>query len=380
MSIKGTEKIAEGLRGPSALVRLNLAWNGLGDRGAEHIGSAIRENQILQFLDVSSNRIGFDGSRAVADGLRENQTLRSLQLNGNPIGDKGVVVIIEAVGEQCSVRDLGLQDCSTFTSGDGIFDPRNPTGHYKLELSDAFELERFEKLRELDKMDEASGMDNFINLKLDGVEVAFAEGQDILSWKPPLQGALHFDYVATKRVPKEAKAQRHEVFQSFRKELSNPALSEETKLLMLRSAATTHYWSAAQVRELIVLITFQRRVDAVVVLFRRTVDLDQFYAEVWTLLKHSEQLSVRRRLGESLARLLKEHEPTPDDTAVVFMTEVAGPPAATDVEGGDEEGGAEGGGVNEASVVGQLHGEADTPAGGEQEGEAEGDFVQPPLA
>ena len=88
---------------------------------------------------------------------------------------------------------------------------------------------------------------------------------------------------------------------------------------MLRSAATTHYWSAAQVRadhwgyrsgehdgfqkavsysplpapyqtldtpvalclqvrELIVLITFQRRVDAVVMLFRRTVDLDQFHA------------------------------------------------------------------------------------------------------
>lgn len=37
------------------------------------------------------------------------------------------------------------------------------------------------------------------------------------------------------------------MFHSFRKELSNPALSEATKLLMLRSAATTHYWSAAQV-------------------------------------------------------------------------------------------------------------------------------------
>ena len=60
-------------------------------------------------------------------------------------------------------------------------------------------------------MDEASGIDNFINLRLDGVEVAFSEGQDIRSWKPPREGLLRFDYVATKRVPKEAKAQRHEV-------------------------------------------------------------------------------------------------------------------------------------------------------------------------
>ena len=57
-------------------------------------------------------------------------------------------------------------------------------------------------------------------------------------------------------------------------------LREETKLLMLRSSATTHYWSAAQVRQLVVLITFKRRVDAVVMLFRRIVDLDQFYKEV----------------------------------------------------------------------------------------------------
>ena len=65
--------------------------------------------------------------------------------------------------------------------------------------------------QELDKMDEASGIDNFINLKLDGVEVAFTEGQDIQTWKLPAAGMLRFDYVATKRVPKEAKAQRHEV-------------------------------------------------------------------------------------------------------------------------------------------------------------------------
>ena len=43
------------------------------------------------------------------------------------------------------------------------------------------------------------------------------------------------------------------------------------------------------------------------------------------MLKRDEQQALRRRLGESLARLLKEFEPPPADdgeTATVFMTEV----------------------------------------------------------
>ena len=89
-------------------VRLNLAWNGLGERGAEAIGEVLKENKTLQFLDLSSNRIE-KGTESLAQGLMHNQTLRSLQLNGNPIGDRGVMLLIDAVGENNSLRDLGLQ-------------------------------------------------------------------------------------------------------------------------------------------------------------------------------------------------------------------------------------------------------------------------------
>jgi len=333
----GTLAIANGLK-TSTLLRLNLAWNGIGDRGASAIGGALKENSVLQFLDVSSNKVAFDGASGLADGLKENQTLRSLQLNGNPITDKGVIIVIEAIGEQCSVRDLGLQDCSTQMIGaasalklsDGLFDPKNPTGHYTLNVADAFDVERFEKLKELDLKDEASGMDNFINIKFDGVAVKFEEGSDIQSWKPPESGTLAFDYVATKRVPGAAKKQREEAFQSFRKELANPALSEDTKLLMLRASATTHYWDAAQVRQLVVLITYKRRVDAVVMLYRRIVNHDSFYEEVFKVLKPAEQRALRTRLGESLAQLLVEHLPPEeaavptDETVTVFLTETEG--------------------------------------------------------
>jgi len=353
--------IADGLK-MSSLLRINLAWNGIGDVGARAVGGALKENSVLQFLDVSSNRIEFEGAKSLAEGIKENQTLRSLQLNANPITDRGVGVIISAVGEQCSVRDLGLQDCSTQKLGessllrlsDGIFDPKNPTGRYALRLSDEFDVDVLEELKKLDRMDEASGIDNFINILYEGAPLKFAEGEDIQKWKVPASGLLMFDYVATKRVPKEAKAQRDEVFQSFRKELSNPALTEETKLLMLRSSATTHYWSAEQVRQLVVLVTYRKRVDACVMLFRRIVDLDHFYKEVYKTLKPAERTSLRFRLGESLARLLVIHEPMEpdpagppeDETVQVYLTEL---PEGT-TEGGDD-GGGDAGGVEQAALA-----------------------------
>ena len=95
----------------------------------------------------------------------------------------------------------------------------------------------------------------------------------------PAGGLVTFDYVSGKRVPKDARAQRDEVFQSLKRELSNPALSEDHRLLMLRTSAITHYWNASQVRQLVALITYQRRVDAAIMLFRRCVDPVKYIGE-----------------------------------------------------------------------------------------------------
>jgi len=342
---RGCVAIAEALEANGRIKELSLRGNNMGDMGAQSlsntvsksakltkldvsdngIGNALKENASLLFLDVSSNRIGEEGTKAVAEGLKENQTLRSLQLNGNPIGDTGVMIVIEAVGVYCSVRDLGLQDCSTNKTGAGIFDPLNPTGRYTLELAKPFDVELLKRLKQLDLMDEATGDDNFMNVRYNGKGI---DG-DIQEWPVAETGVLNFDYVSCKRVPKDARAQRDEVFYSFRKELANPALSEETKLLMLRSSATTHFWNCAQVRQLLQLITFRQRVDAVVMLFRRIVDLDSsFYAAIYTALKPGECAALRSRLGAPVLRLLpqEEEEPPADegDTAVVFLTETDG--------------------------------------------------------
>jgi len=233
-----------------------------------------------------------------------------------------VMIIIESVGVYCSVRDLGLQDCSTNKKGAGIFDPLNPTGQYSLELHKEFDRELLRRLKQLDLMDEATGDDNFLNIKYNGKTIDL----DIQEWAVAETGVLVFDYVSCKRVPKDARAQRDEVFYSFRKELANPALSEETKLLMLRSSATTHFWNCAQVRQLIQLITYRQRVDAVVMLFRRIVDLESsFHTVVYCALKPGECAALRTRLGAPLLKLLPEDESLlpaeADGTATVFLTE-----------------------------------------------------------
>jgi len=318
LRLTGCLHVAEGLK-TSGLVRLNLAWNGMGERGAEAVGGALKENHALQFLDISSNRIGEEGANHIAVGLRENQTLRSLQLNGNPIGDKGAIVLIDAVGHNCSVRDLGLQDCLTKKGGVGIFDTLNPTGGYSLNLSEEYEKAVLNKLIELDKMDEASNIPNFLNVCLNSKAVEFGEGGDMKTWPIPETGVLTFDYVCGKKVPKEARPLRDEVFQSFMRELSNPALSESTKLLMLRTAATTHFYTAEQVRNLVRLIEYKHRVDAVIMLFRRMVDPTNFAARVYDLLKPSEATMLLTRLGPALTPML----PEADQTATVFLTEEA---------------------------------------------------------
>lgn len=222
LRLVGSLKIAEGLK-TSSLVRLNMAWNGIGEKGAAAMGGALKDNASLQFLDISSNRIGGQGASSIAEGLKANETLRSLQLNGNPIGDQGVMLIIEAVGEHCAVRDLGLQDCLTpsttkskshLKGGVGLFDPHNPTGSYKLSLSTEFDRAIFLKLKEHAKSAGGDGASNFLNMQLEGKPVDLGE-HEVQSWPVPEAGVLGFDYICNKGPPKEARHLREEVFQSF---------------------------------------------------------------------------------------------------------------------------------------------------------------------
>ncbi|KAL3911879.1 MAG: hypothetical protein SGPRY_008530 [Prymnesium sp.] len=272
----GAIAIAEGLK-LSSLVRLNLAWNGLGERGAAAMGLALKENASLLFLDLSSNRIS-----------------------------------------EWQKRLDQRAYCSTKKTAVGLLDPLNPTGRYTLDLSKEPDRELFKRLKQFESSDESTGEDNFMNCRYNSKSIEC----NIQEWPVPETGILQLDYVSSKRVPKEAKAQRDEVFAAFYKELANPALSDETKLLMLRSTATTHFWNCNQARQLVQLITYRQRVDAVIILFRRIIDLEMsFFSVLYSALKPCECASLRARLGSSLRGMLPEKPLEPEEAAVVFLTE-----------------------------------------------------------
>ena len=183
---------------------------------------------------------------------------------------------------------------------------------------------------------ESSPIENMLNVRLDGKDIAAArdredeesfahdtsddhhEPLDMKKWDCPPSGILTFDYVSSKPVPRGAVEQSDEVYHSFKRELGNPALFDDAKLLMIRTAATTHYWKAEQARELVSLVPFPRRDEAAVMLFRRVIDEDNFGPRVFSLLRGSEAKGLLKRLGDVFT---PPSDGSCNDKALVFLTE-----------------------------------------------------------
>lgn len=171
--------LANSIHDNSTLRELNLSYNACGDAGAMVFGEALRFNQRLEVLDLSYNSIGCKGAMVLANAIRVNRTLRSLQLNGNNIGKEGGQLMLFALCENqtedgCDVGlhgcnlgsavpsmslgpttsyahaagsatmpatlEFNLNDLPLYTaSSNRIFNPKEPTGRYILNLSEAYD-------------------------------------------------------------------------------------------------------------------------------------------------------------------------------------------------------------------------------------------------
>ena len=233
---KGGEKVAEGLSSNQVLNKMDLGWNGLGDDGIKHIANMLTQNAALTHLDVSHNRVNPDGCKALAEGIAGNHNLLSLEVGFNPMGvsmdrpDKtvplglqpdqtGIEELIKALRNSENIEQVGLsnvQSGGSYARGRASrFDPKNPDGHYALDLMQPWDRFIAETLHE--RMVNEKG-ESWINVGLNGKAFdinapppAPAEGEEP---KPflPAKGTLEFDYVTWKR-GLEA---------SFRLELANP--------------------------------------------------------------------------------------------------------------------------------------------------------------
>lgn len=284
----------------SKVVRLSLAWNGFGDRGGKAIAEALAANRQLLSLDISKNNLREEAAAALAAALALNSTLRSLQLHGNPLSDRGVGQLLQAVAVHRSVRDLGLQAVPLERSGVGLYDPLNPTGRFLLDLADKYDRSVAESHLELARQEAVSGAGGLLNVAHGGKPLNLAEGADIRSWPLPAAGTLAYDFVSAKRVPPDTRAEEDERFAPFQRELASSQRSDSERLLALRIACMTHYFSCAQARELLLAFSYMQRADAVVVLFRRCVDLGERGDSIWALLAPAERTALRERLGEAL--------------------------------------------------------------------------------
>jgi len=221
LKAKGGRDVAAGLSSNQVLNRIDLGWNGLGDDGIKHVSEMLKQNAALTHLDISHNRVNPAGCLALAEGIKTNQNLLSLEMGFNPMGvtaamngtlqhdPTGIVSLIDALRNSESIEQVGLsnvQSGGSYARGRASrFDPKNPDGHYALDLQQPWDRFIAETLHE--RMINEKG-ESWINVGLN------AHALDVSpdGWTLPPKGTLEFDYVTWKR-GLEA---------SFRLDLANP--------------------------------------------------------------------------------------------------------------------------------------------------------------
>jgi Ran GTPase-activating protein (RanGAP) involved in mRNA processing and transport len=120
---------------------LSLAGNRVQAAGCVALADSLRANEALQELDLSTNGILDSACLSIARLLGENTTLEILALRQNALGEYGGQVILQAAGASRSLKKVDLEGvnfASLVCQGNDVtFNPLNPNGRYRLDLSGA---------------------------------------------------------------------------------------------------------------------------------------------------------------------------------------------------------------------------------------------------
>ena len=82
--------VAAILKENAAIEEVKFNANNISNEGAKAIADAVKYNFTLQTIDLGSNEIGAEGAKALAEAVRENTTaLRKLNIAYNNIGEEG---------------------------------------------------------------------------------------------------------------------------------------------------------------------------------------------------------------------------------------------------------------------------------------------------
>ena len=132
---------AESLTINSTLLILKMAYNAFGDLPTQYLGQALKVNVMLKYLDVSYNSINPRAATVLANALIHNECLETLVIDGNVLGTVGAQALVAAVqrasGEN-RVLSVSFQNCDCTADNEEVFNAANPSGYYKVDLSEPY--------------------------------------------------------------------------------------------------------------------------------------------------------------------------------------------------------------------------------------------------
>lgn len=111
-SIYGGAVVNEALTQGSALTKLCLRDNNLGDVDVSRFSDTLAENVVLQQLDLSYNRLGYVGATEMAKVLSRNGDLREINLEWNPLRAVGCQYLLsEGLLQNNTIKLCNLSSC-----------------------------------------------------------------------------------------------------------------------------------------------------------------------------------------------------------------------------------------------------------------------------
>ncbi|KAK9814708.1 hypothetical protein WJX72_010239 [[Myrmecia] bisecta] len=314
LGAKGAAAIANSLKYNNKLQELSLQWNGLGDKGGSFIANALESNDGIRLVDLSGNQIEGGTCSLLSEALKKNTRLQGLLLRDNPLGRAGACRLLQAL-HAGQLKRLDIRGCSFLpatANGAKLFNPYEPNGVHELDLSDPMQRQT---ATELVSLWQTHGASSWQSAALNGKTFTLTTRSN---WpnEMPSEGRLVVDFLVPKSTKIPAKTARttpltEAEFVSVWEEVCGgaaPAVTDQWRMSLLEVLCSDAYFTAAHVIRILACLSYaEDRVDALVKLFGRIVDLE--HLDKVTATFNAKQLQLLdQRLG--VLRLFHPRNPT----------------------------------------------------------------------
>ncbi|RHZ34840.1 hypothetical protein DYB37_009606, partial [Aphanomyces astaci] len=215
-----------------SLKHLSLGWNRLGDETGCLVATMLLRNQTLESLDLTSAQLSCASVGFLADAVTFNEGLARLNLDQNPIDQTGVSLMLQAAKQRerskkhplrLSLEHMVFKHRATDAPPPLPYDPRDPSGYYRLNLKVPAERTAFELLKRRHELH----LGTFHHVVANKFKVD-ANHLDRI----PSNATVRFEYVAT-----AAAADATDDMIHFRLDLAKPSDRAMARALMERAEA-----------------------------------------------------------------------------------------------------------------------------------------------